>query len=305
MKKNIMILLILSILMIGTTYVFATEPQITIEGESEIAPGGTKTLSIKVTSADATSENAKIGGVSGKIEKDANITDIKVTAKNGWNLMYNNMEGNEQQGVFNAYKEVGTSGEAIIDIEYTVANTEGTAQIKVSDIEITTIDYNSTEVSQIVKDITIKQIEEPETPDDPQNPDNPETVKLESIEITKAPTKTTYKVGEKFDKTGMTVIAKYSDGTSKEITNYTVENGEKLEKGQTSVKITYKEGSDTKAAEQKITVNEEVVSNPKDDDTKTDEKMPGTGANSIIGIILVVGILTVVCLVKYNKYKEV
>jgi len=35
------------------------------------------------------------------------------------------------------------------------------------------------------------------------------SLKLESIAITKAPTKTTYKSGESFDPTGMVVTAKY------------------------------------------------------------------------------------------------
>lgn len=99
----------------------------------------------------------------------------------------------------------------------------------------------------------------------------------------KAPTKNTYKVGDKFDKTGMTVVAKYSDGTSKEITNYTVANGDKLTEGQTSVKISYTEGNVTKTIEQKITVveNIDVSSNNKsefqeikEDNTKTEDTMP-------------------------------
>ena len=39
----------------------------------------------------------------------------------------------------------------------------------------------------------------------------------------------------------MKVIAKYSDGTTKEITKYVIENGDKLAKGQNSVKINYTE----------------------------------------------------------------
>lgn len=36
---------------------------------------------------------------------------------------------------------------------------------------------------------------------------------ITKIEITKDPTKTKYKVGESFDKTGMEIIATYSDGS--------------------------------------------------------------------------------------------
>ena len=46
---------------------------------------------------------------------------------------------------------------------------------------------------------------------------------LTRIQISKQPNKTSYKVGETFDPTGMKVIALYDDGTQKELTNYTCE----------------------------------------------------------------------------------
>ena len=127
-----------------------------------------------------------------------------------------------------------------------------------------------------------------------------------------------FEVGDKFDKTGMKVVAKYSDGTSKEVTNFTIQNGDKLTEGQTSVKISYTEGNVTKTVEQKITVvknitveddkkddNKSDFEDIKEDNTKTENKMPDTGVSSIIGIMLVVAVFGVVCLVKYNKYREI
>ena len=73
---------------------------------------------------------------------------------------------------------------------------------------------------------------------------------LEGIEITTPPTKTSYEVGEDFDKTGMVVKAKYSDGTSKEITDYIIKDGTNLTEGKTSVTIEYQ----GKTVMQKITV---------------------------------------------------
>ena len=73
---------------------------------------------------------------------------------------------------------------------------------------------------------------------------------LQGIEITTPPTKTSYEVGENFDKTGMVVKAKYSDGTSKEITDYIIKDGTNLTEGKTSVTIEYQ----GKTAMQKITV---------------------------------------------------
>lgn len=75
------------------------------------------------------------------------------------------------------------------------------------------------------------------------------------IEITTPPTKTEYFEGEDFDATGMVVKAKYTDGESEVITDYTITNGTNLQLGQTSVTISY-EG---KTATQSIEVMENTL----------------------------------------------
>ena len=87
----------------------------------------------------------------------------------------------------------------------------------------------------------------------------PEPVTLTEIYIEKAPNKTVYQEGENFDKTGMTVIAKYSDGSSHEVTNYDVIDGDNLQAGTTSITIRYTENGVTKETTQKITVNKKQV----------------------------------------------
>ena len=214
-----------------------------------------------------------------------------------------------------------------------------TAEISLNGIVL--YDANNQSYDIETKTIEVSIAQEPSNPgeDDGQNPsdtpndnpndtpndnpndvpsDTPQDKTLTAIEITKAPTKNTYKVGDKFDKTGMKVVAKYSDGTSKEITNYTVANGDKLTEGQTSVKISYTEGNVTKTVEQKITVvknvtveddkkddNKSDFEDIKEDNTKTENKMPDTGVPSVIGLMAVVAVFGVVCLVKYNKYKGI
>lgn len=76
-----------------------------------------------------------------------------------------------------------------------------------------------------------------------------------SIRVTKAPTKTQYIVGQTFDKTGMVVTGTLQDGSSVEITAYTVTNGSNLSSGQTSVTISF-EG---KTTTQPITVIAKTV----------------------------------------------
>lgn len=71
-----------------------------------------------------------------------------------------------------------------------------------------------------------------------------------NIAIKTPPTKTEYKEGQNFDKTGMVVEITRKDGTTQTIADYTIENGNNLKNGQTSVTISY-EG---KSVEQPITV---------------------------------------------------
>lgn len=88
----------------------------------------------------------------------------------------------------------------------------------------------------------------------------PITVKpntVTGIEITKAPNKVKYVVGQNFDTTGMIVIATYKSGIQKEVIDYTIKDGTNLQIEQTTVTVEY-EG---KSAIQSITVEaKEVIS---------------------------------------------
>ncbi len=83
---------------------------------------------------------------------------------------------------------------------------------------------------------------------------------LTSIEITTAPAKTTYIEGQNFDATGMKVIATYNNGSTKEITNYTVTDGNNLTVNKTTVTISYTENNVTKTVSQAITVSKKSLS---------------------------------------------
>ena len=61
---------------------------------------------------------------------------------------------------------------------------------------------------------------------------------LTGIEVTKMPAKTAYDVGDSFDSSGMTVTAVYDDGTTEEVTGYTV-SPEKMEEDTRAVTVTY------------------------------------------------------------------
>lgn len=115
-------------------------------------------------------------------------------------------------------------------------------------------DYEIKDGSNLMKDQTFVTISI-----DGQLVKQPITVKenkLMNIRIAKEPNKKNYIVGQNFDKTGMVVLGIFYDETTKEITDYIIENGEKLVKNQTFVKIKYQD----KEAIQQIEVKEKSIS---------------------------------------------
>lgn len=82
---------------------------------------------------------------------------------------------------------------------------------------------------------------------------------LESIKVTKKPTKTSYTVGDAFATAGMVVTAFYTSGDKEKVTTYTTApaNGDTLSTaGTVEVTVTYVEGEITKTATFNITVTE-------------------------------------------------
>jgi len=79
---------------------------------------------------------------------------------------------------------------------------------------------------------------------------NVEKNSVTELKIITPPTKTEYKEGQNFDKTGMVVEATRKNGSKEIITDYTIENGNNLKLDQTTVIISY-EG---KSVEQRITI---------------------------------------------------
>ena len=78
---------------------------------------------------------------------------------------------------------------------------------------------------------------------------------LIEIHVSKEPNKTSYVVGQNFDKTGMIITGIYEDGSEYEIIDYTIENGSNLSIGQTSVTISF----DGKTTTQSISVEEKRI----------------------------------------------
>lgn len=76
-----------------------------------------------------------------------------------------------------------------------------------------------------------------------------------ALRIATPPTKTEYKEGQNFDRTGMVVEATYKDGTTKTISDYIIKDENNLKADQTQVTITYGE----KTIKQPITVTHNLL----------------------------------------------
>lgn len=147
MKKSLIIMLFISIILcMITTSVFADTVPVSLEGSTSATPGSTVTVNVKISSSDT------IGVVSGVIGYNSNITSVEVSGKNNWVVTYNS-----ETGKFNAYKAEGGSTEEIIQIKYVTSNTEGTGTITLSDLQITNTNYETKNINDITKNITIKK----------------------------------------------------------------------------------------------------------------------------------------------------
>ena len=238
---------IMMILVLMTISVYAAEPELQITGENEAEAGATGTLIVNLVSEE------DIGVFSGKVAGDANIDGIEISGENGWSILAN------KEGSFKLVNAEGGKNEDILKINYTIKpEATGTANVTLSNIELTTIDYEAKTLTDITKEITIKT----EQPDD--NNDNkdeeekptPVEIKLMSIKVTSVPKKVKYTEGEKFNPEGLEITATYSDGTTKIITDYTYTPNGALTKQDDAIVISYTEDGVTKTIEQKITVEE-------------------------------------------------
>lgn len=304
MKKQIKILmLVIALIMACTLTVNAADATVTLNpSKQQLVPGEEFTVTISGTCEDG------INGLMGKITYDKDklqLVEAKVTDDNWRNEGRSTDENIVMEIMCDSTDKITTAD--IFKLTFKVkenAEIGTTAKVTVSDIKLDS-DLGQNSLNEIgTKEVEVSIVEKQTTPDSQEKT-------LTGIEITKTPTRTTYTAGEKFDKTGMKVVAKYSDGSSKEIANYTVENGDKLVKGQTSVKISYTEGNVTKTVEQKITLIENPTNTDnqkgdgKTDNTKIDKEMPKTGLTSIIGVMAVIGLVGTVCYIKYYKYKDI
>lgn len=151
------ILFVIMFIMIITLKVYAANPSIQLSGDSETKVGGSGTITVTLNS------ESSIGVVSGTISGDLKISDLKVIGQNNWQLL----AYNESNGEFKLVKADGAKNEAVMQVTYTIkSGTTGSAKVTLSNINLTTTEYETLSVSDTSKAITItteKQLEKEET----------------------------------------------------------------------------------------------------------------------------------------------
>lgn len=264
-----------------------------------------------------------------KVKDVANAMDDQVSAMEGI-ITYNNaffetvnsddctgVVINSDNGSFNAGISVKTEKD-IGTIKLKVkSNPTGAGTVTFSGLKVSDGD-NTVETAE--KSFTITKKGETPTP-------TPTVKTLSGIEITTKPSKTSYTEGESFDKSGMVVTAKYSDGSSTTITGYTCTPSGALKTADTKIVISYTEGGVTKTAEQEITVkssgsnnsdnknnnnanngsNNNKTNQPGKENPNTSTKiLPKTGLGIGMTILGAIILISGVCgYIKYKKYKGI
>lgn len=204
-----------------------SKEQLIIEGQEEAKTEETQILKVLLYSQQ------KIFSLSGIIQKNEYITNMKFIEQNGWKIKYNSVTGE-----FDLEKTGGVQTEEILNIEITTSDKEGKGEITLTNIKMMTEDAEMIKFDDVQNSI---QIQKP--------------VILTGIKIIKNPDKLVYTVGEEFDKQGMEILAEYSNGTSKKITNYTYSPSESLKINDNKIVISYAEEGITQKVELEIKVN--------------------------------------------------
>lgn len=235
--KKILLLLLCSILLLNINVAYGAGTTASLSTiKDEVKPGETVELKLNVNCEEG------VTAVVTNIEYDKTILTLeKLDLADGWM----NFGSNEKLEILINKQEKMTQVD-VCTITFKVSETakEGTTKINTTEIQVSDIAGNSNNVNAQEKTIKIKLGEKP----------TEEIKKLESIEITKKPSKLEYKEGEKFDTKGMEVTAKYTDGTSKKVDNYTVSPTGNLKTENKEITISYTEDGITKTATLKIKV---------------------------------------------------
>lgn len=226
--------------------------QLVIEGQ-----GVAKTEEIQVLKVSLYSQQV-ICHLSGIIQKNEYIKDMKLVEQNGWKIQYDSVTGE-----FDLEKSEGAKIEEILNIEITTSDKEGKGKISLTNIKMMTKDAETIKIDDVQNSIEIQK-----------------PVVLTEIKVSKKPDKLVYTVGEKFDKQGMEILAEYSNSTSKIITNYTYSPSGNLKIDDNKIVISYAEEGISREVELEIEVNNIPENNDKNNDNYDNSNSSITGTKN-------------------------
>lgn len=308
----LMVVMLFVIAMIATSNA-ATGGASLIASKTKVEPGDTFTVTFRANSDDG------LNGIQGVLGYDKDKLELvgKPVCAEDWAEF-----GGEVSGGFacsyglQSWDDDGSSDAEFpksVDLyKFTFkakSDASGTAKVSVSNIIIETESDDVIRSEKVEIEIAINNGgEEP--------PVGEKT--LTSIQIATPPTKTSYTEGETFDKTGMKVIATYSDGSTKEITDYTVSPSGKLKKTDTKVTISYETAE---PIEQKITVKAASGGNNNNNNNNNDKNnaqkngaivngdktvsdkdaLPKTGASVVVIPMVIIAMVAVGSFFKYKN----
>lgn len=272
MRKRIILLLTIGILAILTLNVYAASTGLQLAGKDKVETGKTETMTLKLVS-----DSDIVGVVSGQVKRNENIESVQMQGKNGWQVTYNNGTGE-----FNALKAEGAKTEEIAEITYKVkTEASGKANITVSNIKLTTIEYKTTTASNVSKDVIIgsENTQPTATPTPTQKP-TPTPTPDGGSESTPTPsTKPT--------------------NTGAPTENPSQNSG--VDKGDVSVNNTDKNSSNG-GASSSGSQNSSSIKGP----TTSTSTLPKAGAEEYLLIsTIAVAIASVIFYIKYKKYQKV
>lgn len=306
MKKSIKIFLIILMLISFATIVNAADVTMSLKPEKEKIEQGSE-IKVQLIIKDF-GRTGNMNALEGKIVYETEKLNYKkIEYKNNWGGQVT------EDGTGMTLNKSGTieKDEVVAEITYEVKETAELGKTKVALTNInTSTDADEIEVNNIETEMEIVKKEEQTPPDAGEKT-------LTSIEITNLPTKTTYTEGEKFSTAGMKVTAKYSDGTSKEITNYTANPSTALKTTDKKIVISYTEGKETVQNEVEITVKAKSIGDSKDDkntvkvttirkdNTVADKEYPKTGAERIVLPIILLAVISGTTYIINKKYKKI
>lgn len=269
MKKNkILFSILINVVMfmlIFSIKSYASTPNVNLTGKTSVYPNEVEEIIVKISSDDS------IGVIEGKLSADSNIeiTEFSVIDSK-WTLTHN-----KRTGFFNALYAYGAKNEDVLKIKYKLKNGAKEGTIKLSNISLTTIEYNTIEISEALIKVTAK--EQPQTENTSDNKDN---------------------TASTIDK---------SNKENKNNTNITDDKKTNVDETKNNSSKNNDSNKSTNKTQNETTVKEEKEQNSENADSrKANTIIPQLGQNrSIIIIISIIGIVGLVFIKKYKKLKQI